>query len=166
MIRKPRSYSLKSNFFVVVLAMMLIAIIFAMKDSDTKQDSLKADILSLKEDQAAKVEDADMFYSVTTWTLTVYTNKSFEALSGIDMKILFDDEKVSLANKNISSSFDFDIQKDTWIGTIKFKDIGNLNKNQTICLLSFSWNQNDIVLWEVTIVKANGEKWNPSIWRK
>jgi len=31
----------------------------------------------------------------------------------MEMKIVFDDEKVSLSNKNIFSDFDFDIQKDT-----------------------------------------------------
>jgi len=67
MLRKPRSYNLKNNFFVVVFAMMLIAIVFYMKNPETQQDNLKANILSIREDQSdKKIEESAIFYSIST----------------------------------------------------------------------------------------------------
>jgi len=128
---------------------------------------LKSNILSIREDQINnKIGQSEIIYELSTWNLKIYANQVFDNLSWMDMKLFFDEEKINILNKDISSDLDYNITKDTWSVNLYFGSVLNLKSNQQILFLTFSWNKNDIVLWEVKIKHQNWKEKSLSIGRE
>lgn len=167
MIRKHKPSKIKNKFFVLVFAVILVFIILYLKKTWVVENSLKSNILSIREDQINnKIGQSEIIYELSTWNLKIYANQVFDNLSWMDMKLFFDEEKINILNKDISSDLDYNITKDTWSVNLYFGSVLNLKSNQQILFLTFSWNKNDIVLWEVKIKHQNWKEKSLSIGRE
>ena len=166
MIRKINHNKWKKNFLIVIFSLMLIFLLFYFKNWWIQNSKLESNILSIRNEQVEN-KQSEIVYEVVTWKINIYSNTVIDNISWwIEIKFYYDNEKIIILNKNISSDYNFNIAKDTWTLTLSMNMTWKMINNQKILWLDMSWSKEDIVLWEVTIQDLNWKNKSLSIWLK
>ena len=155
-------WSRKQNVAIIIgAAVVALWIFYVVKNPDI----FMASVLSLQE-QAFIVEKwRDVAYKTNSWYVDIFISEQLETPTKIDFTISFDKDTISIDTQNLSGQGTRSIDKpDNNIIIMHINPQQNIDKTQSIVLIPFTWNYDQIVLSEAVAQFNNGKEKNLSIW--
>jgi hypothetical protein len=150
-------WSRKQNVAIVIsAAIVALWIFYVVKNPEI----FVASVLSLQEKTFIAEKWRDIAYKTNSWVVDIFISKQLETPTNIDFTIIFDSDTVTIDTQNLSGqgtrSADMPDKESLIIHTIPKQ---NIDKTQSLIMIPFTWNYDQIVLSEaVTKLNNNTEK--------
>ena len=151
----------KENTFIIIgAALVAFGIFFVSKNPEF----FSASVLSLQEKAFIIEKWRDIGYKTNSWYVDIFISENLETPQSIDFMINFDKDTVNIDAQNISGqgTRTVNMPDDTSI-IIKSIPNENIDKNQSIIVVPFIGDIEDILLSEAVAILDNGKEKNLSI---
>jgi len=158
---KKATIMIKKNSLILLWAAIFATWIFYVVNNP---NIFTASILSLQEQQFIIDKWRDIAYKTNSWYVDIFMSENMEIPTSIDFTILFDKDKISIEPQNLSGQVVSTIihQNDNEI-MIRASELQNKDNSQSILLLPFTGESENILLSEAVATLIDGKQKNLSI---
>jgi len=128
-------------------------------------DAFMASVLSLQEKSFIVEKWRDIAYKTNSGYVDIFMSEKLETPANIDFTVSFDKDTVSIDAQNISGQWtrSIDTPDDNSI-IVHTTPQQNIDKSQSIIMIPFTGNYEQILLSEAVATSSNGTRKNLSIW--
>lgn len=145
---------------IIGAALVAFGIFFISKNPEF----FTASVLSLQEKAFIVEKWRDIAYKTTSWYVDIFVSENEEIAKSIHFTISYDKDTITIDPQNISgqATRTVDIPDDN---SIIIQSLANesIDKNESIIMLPFTWESEDILLSEAVAIDNDGKEKNLSI---
>ncbi len=161
MIAKKILLMMRRNSMTLLWTAILASWIFYVVNNP---DTFTASVLSLQEKQFIIEKGRDIAYKTNSWAVDIFMSETLETPTSIDFTVSFNEDKITIHPEQLTGQGTFEIvnQNNDEI-TIRSSTLETIDKSQSVLILTFTGEIQDILLSEAVATYANSKQKSLSI---
>jgi len=158
---------LKTNIIIFLIAVPIAVWLFFLTENTGLLNNLSASTISLREQEAMRENNRELWYKNDSNTLDVYLDEKVDNLDYLTLSIVYDPDDITFDLDQIDTQTEYKIiSNEEWTLLIQFHNFSNtkFDYKNSLFMLKFNWDNPSILISQATAFLFSWTNKPLSIW--